>query len=94
MRQIVGLVCVLAVAGCGGGTPGSPASPPGGAGCAARLSPQARMIFDAVQAGPPDGTLRERISVQTRDLVMGGSLSRSQARPAAEEAADCLRTIS
>jgi hypothetical protein len=60
--------------------------------CAAGLSPPARKIYDAVQAGPQEGTLRERISSQTRELVMAGEVKRSDARPSAEAAADCLRT--
>jgi hypothetical protein len=60
-------------------------------GCGQHLSPQAKKVFDAVDTGPQDGTLRARLEKQTRKLVMEGDLKRADARPAAEEASACLR---
>ncbi|HQT76978.1 MAG: hypothetical protein B7Z80_04725 [Rhodospirillales bacterium 20-64-7] len=87
MKYIVTAASLLGLAGCMTSAANAPATKP----CVAQLSPPARKIFDAVQAGPTTGTLRERISTQTRNLVMEGELTRSHARPAAEEAADCLK---
>jgi hypothetical protein len=80
---------VLGVAACA--APQAPAPVAGVKPCAAALSSPARKIYDAVQAGSKEGTLRERISSQTRDLVMEGEVKRSDARPSAEQAADCLK---
>jgi hypothetical protein len=60
-------------------------------GCGSHLSPQAKMVFDAVDSGPQQGTLRDRLEKETRRLVMDGDLKRADARPAAEEASACLR---
>jgi hypothetical protein len=60
-------------------------------GCGSHLSPQAKMVFDAVDSGPQQGTLRDRLEKETRKLVMDGDLKRADARPAAEEASACLR---
>jgi hypothetical protein len=91
LKPIVTATALLCLSGCAANSPAQPAAVKP---CAATMSPAARKIFDAVQAGPTDGTLRERISTQTRALVMMGDLSRWQARPAAEQAADCLRAPS
>ncbi|HEX2939616.1 MAG TPA: hypothetical protein VHO91_23325 [Rhodopila sp.] len=88
MRYFVATTALLGLAGC---MSSAPAHAPATKACAATLSPSARKIYDAVQAGPTTGTLRERISNQTRNLVMEGEVTRSHARPAAEEAADCLK---
>ncbi len=60
-------------------------------GCGQHLSPQAKQVFDAVDNGPPQGTLRDKLEKETRRLVMDGDLKRADARPAAEEASACLR---
>ena len=90
--RLILLMAPLAVVQCAAPSAPPPATPikP----CAAGLSPPARKIYDAVMAGPQQGILRDRIATQTRDLVMEGDMPRSKARPAAEEAADCLKAPS
>ena len=60
--------------------------------CAAALSPNARMIFDAVVAAPSKASLKDRVTSRTKSLVLSGRLSRSDARPAALEAGSCLKS--
>ncbi|MCB8837066.1 hypothetical protein [Aurantimonas sp. VKM B-3413] len=60
--------------------------------CAAGLSANARMIFDAVVAAPSKASLKDRVTSKTKSLVLSGRLSRSQARPAAVEAGTCLKS--
>lgn len=60
--------------------------------CAASLQPHARLVFDAVIAGPESGsTLRSAIEARVRELVFTDRLMMGAARPAAEAASQCLR---
>src|SRR5579862_4564866 len=60
--------------------------------CAASLQPPARLVFDAVSARPqPEFTLRAVLEARVRELVFMDRLTRNSARPAAEDASQCLR---
>jgi hypothetical protein len=60
--------------------------------CAASLTPQARMIFDAVMTDPkPAVPLRHVLATTLASLVYGGRLPLRDARSAAERASECLR---
>jgi len=63
-----------------------------GSACAATLQPHARLVFDAVSANSELGmTLRETLEATVRELVFMDRLMMKAARPAAEEASQCLR---
>ena len=60
--------------------------------CAATLQPHARLVFDAVAAIPrPELSLRSLIEARVRELIFSDRLMMTAARPAAEEASQCLR---
>jgi hypothetical protein len=60
--------------------------------CAAKLSPEAKLVYSAtIGAVTTQATLKDTVTSKTRSLVMGGKLSRSAARPAAEAAGACLK---
>lgn len=60
--------------------------------CAASLQPHARVVFDAVVANPqPQLALRSVLEARVRELVFTDRLMIGNARPAAEEASECLR---
>ena len=60
--------------------------------CAAKLPADSKLIYaETIGAVRPGMDLREMVTAKTRALVMGGKLSRSNARPAAEAAGACLR---
>lgn len=60
--------------------------------CAAKLSPEAKQIYAAsIGSVAPGVDLREVVRGKTRSLVIGGKLTRDQARPAAEAAGVCLK---
>lgn len=60
--------------------------------CAAKLSPEAKQIYAAsIGSVAPGVDMREIIRGKTRALVIGGKLTRDQARPAAETAGVCLK---
>jgi hypothetical protein len=60
--------------------------------CAAKLSPQAKQIYTAsIGSVAPGVDMKEVVRSKTRAMVMGGKLSRDQARPAAEAAGACLK---
>lgn len=62
--------------------------------CASTLSPSGAMIYRNAAPDMRRGSdLREVITEHTRDLVMSGDMTRSQARPAAEAAAKCLDSL-
>jgi type IV pilus biogenesis protein CpaD/CtpE len=88
IKQLVIVAALLGLAACTQNTPSAVAAAPA---CAASLSPDSRQIYDAVRAEPQQGTLRNRVADQTRSMVMLGDLRRSNARPAAIAAAQCLR---
>src|SRR5580692_10372364 len=60
--------------------------------CATSLTPEARLVFETVQANPqPTIPLRRILATEVEGLVSGGELSIFSARSAATAAADCLR---
>jgi len=60
--------------------------------CAAGLQPHARLVFDAVAAVPRlELSLRSLIEARVRELIFSDRLMMAAARPAAEEASQCLR---
>jgi hypothetical protein len=60
--------------------------------CAAKLPADAKLIYGAaIGSVAPGIDLREMVRSKTRALVIGGKLSRGQARPAAEAAGVCLK---
>lgn len=62
--------------------------------CAASLSPEARLIFDAAAPAITGGTeIRAILEEKTRALVAGGRVSRSSARGSATAAGNCLRQL-
>ncbi|WP_029009638.1 hypothetical protein [Azospirillum halopraeferens] len=67
------------------------ADAPAADGCAATLPADARMIYDAARPNvKPGANVEDELKAAARPLVMGGKLSRSEARPAAEAAGKCL----
>jgi hypothetical protein len=80
-----GLLCLLA-------GPGARADKAAATACAASLQPHARLVFDAVTASPEAGlSLRVLLEATVRELVFMDRLMRSNARPAAEAASECLK---
>lgn len=60
--------------------------------CAAKLNADAKVVYAAVIGSVRPGIdLAEVVKSKTRDLVLSGKLSRSNARPAAEAAGPCLK---
>lgn len=60
--------------------------------CAAKLSPEAKQVYAAsIGSVAPGADMREIVRGKTRSLVIGGKLTRDQARPAAEAAGTCLK---
>ena len=60
--------------------------------CAAKLSPDAKMIFDKTlpQVGP-NSDLRTLLTSSARSLVMSGTIKRGDARQSATAAGECLK---
>jgi hypothetical protein len=62
--------------------------------CAAALPPNSKVLYDqalpAVLIGTP---IKDALTSSARSMVMGGSMSREIARPAAEAAAPCLQQL-
>ncbi len=60
--------------------------------CAAALPPVSKTIYDKSLPGVLGGEkVVDAVTASTRPMVMGGSLSRADARPAAEAAGTCLK---
>ncbi|HWB50321.1 MAG TPA: hypothetical protein VG651_14520 [Stellaceae bacterium] len=60
--------------------------------CARKLSPQSKTIYDKSLSGVLSGQKPvDAVTAVARSMVMGGSMSRDTARPAAEAAGGCLR---
>ena len=60
--------------------------------CAAGLSPQAKMIYDAVRGTSAGNmSLPNQVKAQTRHLVQSGRIALPDARPAAMAAGGCLK---
>lgn len=59
--------------------------------CAANLGGDAKTIYNAVapQMGP-GASVKDLVTQQTRALVQGGKIAQGNARPAAEQAGQCL----
>lgn len=60
--------------------------------CAAKLSPDARTIYDrTLPQVTPDANLRDLLTSNTRSLAMSGTISFGNARDSATAASECLR---
>jgi len=60
--------------------------------CAAKLSADAKLVYAAaIGSVAPGANMQDMVRSKTRSLVMGGQLSRGNARPAAEAAGACLK---
>jgi hypothetical protein len=60
--------------------------------CAAKLPADAKLVYAETIGSTKKGIdMQEMVRSKTRGLVMGGKLSRSAARPAAEAAGTCLK---
>jgi hypothetical protein len=60
--------------------------------CAAKLGAEAKLVYAAtIGSVTTEAALKDTVTSKTRSLVMGGKLSRSAARPAAEAAGACLK---
>ncbi len=59
--------------------------------CAAKLAPEAKLIYAAaIESVAPGVKLEDVVRTKTRALVMGGQLTRGTAEPAARAAGGCL----
>jgi hypothetical protein len=63
--------------------------------CAEGLSPQARVVFDAVAPHLPvqEGTVEDFVRSIMRPMVMDGVMTRRDAREAVEEGRPCLTLV-
>ena len=62
--------------------------------CAAGLSPSSKALYQASVPKVLGGeTPKDALTTNARSMVMGGTLSRADARPAAEAAAPCLMQL-
>ncbi len=60
--------------------------------CAAKLTPDAKLIFDkTLPQVTPTADLRSLLTTNTRSLAMAGTISRANARTSATAAAQCLQ---
>ena len=59
--------------------------------CAAALPAEAKLIYDAVAAAPATGSLRDRVTAETKALVAAGQVKRMSARSSATAAGECLK---
>jgi hypothetical protein len=70
------------------------ADPAAGAACAARLPPDAAMIYRATAPEiRRDTVIRDLLSTRVRSMVIEGKIDRAAARPAAEAAGPCLQAL-
>ena len=70
------------------------ADPAAGAACAAKLPPDAAMIYRATAPEiRHDTVIRDLLTEQVRAMVIQGKLDRAAARPAAEAAGACLQAL-
>jgi hypothetical protein len=62
--------------------------------CAASLPPGSRAIYaQSIPAVLSGQTIADAITPVARSMVMGGSMARADARPAAEAAGECLKLL-
>jgi hypothetical protein len=62
--------------------------------CASNLTGDSKTIYDAVAPNvTADTNLKDAITSQTKSMVMAGTVSRSDARAAAQAAAGCLKLL-
>ncbi|HTZ35659.1 MAG TPA: hypothetical protein VMB84_06500 [Stellaceae bacterium] len=62
--------------------------------CAAALPPNSKLLYDKSLPAVLGGTsIRDALTASARALVLGGSMSRNDARPAAQTAAPCLEKL-
>lgn len=70
------------------------ASPAAASACAAKLSPESQIIYQATAPHVTAGAdLRAILKSTTRSLVMSGRIQRDGARPAAIAAYPCLKQL-
>ena len=70
------------------------AEPAAGAACAARLPPDAAMIYRATAPEiRKDTVIRDLLTTRVRRMVIEGKIDRAAARPAAEAAGTCLQAL-
>jgi len=70
------------------------ANPAAAQACAAKLPPEAKVIYDA--AAPkvtPTTDMRDLLKSTTFGLIMQGEVKQADARPSAMAAAQCLRNL-
>ena len=62
--------------------------------CAADLSADSKLIYDQSAQDVAGGAdVKSTLESKTRALVMGGKVARSNARPSAEAAGNCLKLL-
>jgi hypothetical protein len=62
--------------------------------CAAALPPASQAIYNNSLAAVLHGqSAKDAITATTRSMVMGGTLSRADARPAAQAAGNCMQLL-
>lgn len=62
--------------------------------CGSQLDANAKLIFDDTLASVEPGVdLKSVVTAHTKALVMVGKLPRSEAKPAAKAAGDCLKLV-
>ena len=62
--------------------------------CVAQLSPESKLIFEQSAPDVTGGAdIKSTLESKTRTLVMAGKLARSDARPSAEAAGNCLKLL-
>jgi hypothetical protein len=88
LRRLPALLLLL-------GLPGAAsADPAAGAACAAKLPPDAAMIYRATASEiRRDTVIRDLLTTRVRAMVMQGKINRAAARPAAEAAGACLQAL-
>jgi len=60
--------------------------------CAAKLAPEAKLIYaEVIGSVVPGVQLEEVVRSKTRSLVIGGQVNRGQAEPSARAAGACLK---
>ncbi len=62
--------------------------------CAAQLSPDGQLLYNKVAPTmTPKTDIKDALTGVARPMVMGGSMSRDNARAAAEAAGECLKFL-
>lgn len=70
------------------------ADPAAASACSTQLSADGRLLYGKLSAKmTPTSDIREELTEVARPLVMDGSMSRANARAAAEAAGECLKLL-